>query len=212
VSYTIFNEKPEDYDKWYIKNRPILFSEVETIKKTMGDLGAAAVKVEIGVGTGMIAFHVGINFGIDPAIKALYLAKSKGIDVIQALGENLPLRDNSVDLILLTTTLCFLEKPGDVFKEIIRCLRENGHLLLCFIPKDSLWGKAYEEKARKGHKFYSHARFYSLGEVKELLSKYGFRIIEAYGTLSFDPSEKPKYEPPTSNIQGKGFVCFKATI
>ena len=66
------------------------------------------------------------------------------------------------------------------------------------------------KKGKAGHIFYSHAHFYTLREVEQLLKKCSFRVVAVKSTLSYSSYDKPRVEEPSENPEGKGFVCIKA--
>jgi ubiquinone/menaquinone biosynthesis C-methylase UbiE len=80
----------------------------------------------------------------------LRIAKKRGIQVVRAVGEYLPFRDRFLDYVIMTLTFCFLDNPGDVLKEAWRVLREDGHLGVCIVTRESPWGELYMRKASMG--------------------------------------------------------------
>ena len=205
-SYKIFDEYAEKYDSWYWRN-PILFKcEAETIRS----LKLNGRGLSIGVGSGTLDSQASVDVGIDPSVNMLKLASIRGIDVVRATGEYLPFKDEVFDFTLITVTICFLNSPEKAVLEARRVLRPQGEIAVCIIPKDSSWGKEYMKKARKGHIFYSYARFYTLKEIKQLLEEHSFRVVTIKSTLSYSPHDKPRIEEPSEDPYGKGFVCIKA--
>ncbi len=47
----------------------------------------------------------------------LKLAKERGIQVIQGVGEELPFRDGTFDFVLIVVTFCFVENPVNILRE-----------------------------------------------------------------------------------------------
>ena len=83
-------------------------------------------------------------------------------------------------------------------------------MVICDVVKDSPWGKSYVEKGREGHRFYSHAKLYTVLEMRLMLEEAGFSVTGMTGTLSFSPVENDKLEEPSSSVEGKSFVCLRA--
>ncbi|MHA1723066.1 MAG: class I SAM-dependent methyltransferase [Candidatus Baldrarchaeia archaeon] len=202
----VFDKYAWKYDSWYVKNKEIFECEFRAVKA----LGLSGVGIDVGAGTGVFSVKIGVRVGVDPAINMLRIAKERGLDVVRAVGEYLPFRSGLFDYAVMIVTLCFLDDPDPVLREIWKTIRKNGFLAVCIVPKDSLWGKFYIEKARQGNVFYRYAHFYTINEVKEILEKYDFRIVDCKATLSFSPLDKPRVEKPDSNPSGKGFICVKA--
>ncbi|MEM3833302.1 MAG: class I SAM-dependent methyltransferase [Thermoprotei archaeon] len=167
--------------------------------------------IEVGVGPGFFALAANIDTGLDPSINMLKLAKDRGIDnLILGVGEHMPLRDSTFGSTLIVVTLCFVDDPLTALKESYRVLRRGGYIVTCIIPRDSPWGKYYSDLGVKGHRFYSRAKFYTINEVIEMLEISGFKILDFGGTLSTSPNEAPRVEEPSTDINGKNFICIKA--
>jgi two-component system phosphate regulon sensor histidine kinase PhoR len=162
------------------------------------------------VGTGRFAMHFPNVIGVDPAANALKMAEKRGVKVIQAYGENLPFEDNTFGCILIIATLCFVEDPLKVLKEAKRVLRPDGSIIIGIIPKDSPWGTFYEEKKKKGHPFYSKARFYTFNDVKGMIKESGLAIARIRSTLLQIPDEPKGVEEPVEGyFKGAGFLCLE---
>jgi len=206
MSYEVFDQFSKHYDSWYFLHPEVLESEVQAIKA----LSLNGLGLDVGVGTGIFASRVEVPIGIDASKQMLKISRKRGIQVIRALAERLPFLDEEFDYVLMTVTLCFLDNPETVLKEVYRILRPNGVLVVCIIVRDSPWGQLYVKKAKQGHRFYSYARFYSLLELEELLEKHGFRIVDYKSTLTYSPSSVAVVENPRSNQHQGSFVCAKA--
>ena len=204
--YKVFDEYAERYDSWYRKN-PILF---ECEARVIRQLKLHGKGLSVGVGTGTLDSQAPVDVGIDPSVNMLRFAATYGIKLVRAVGEYLPFKDETFDFTLMTATMCFLKSPEKAIWEIRRVLRRHGEIAICIVPRNSRWGEKYMEKAKKGHIFYKHAHFYTLGEVKQLLKKCFFRVIAVKSALSYSPHDKPRIEEPLKDPEGKGFVCIKA--
>ncbi|MEM2449295.1 MAG: class I SAM-dependent methyltransferase [Candidatus Methanomethylicaceae archaeon] len=202
----VFNEFAEEYDKWYEQNREVFESEC----KLISSLELEGFGIEIGVGTGIFAPFSKISIGIDPAINMLKIAKRRKIEVIRAVGEALPFRNEIFDFVIMITTLPFLRSTEMTLEEIRRILRSKGRVVIVDIPKNSKWGESYEEKKAKGHRFYKYANFYNFEEILELLKKKSFKIEKIKATLRQPPGEVKFVENPEDEFKGHGFVGIKA--
>jgi ubiquinone/menaquinone biosynthesis C-methylase UbiE len=206
MSYKVFERFSEHYDAWYFRHPEILESEIRAIKA----LRLSGLGLDVGVGTGIFAHYVRANVGIDASCKMLRIAKKRGIQVIQALAELLPFPDETFDYALMIVTLCFLDNPKVVLKEVFRVLKHEGILGICIIRKDSPWGQFYIKKAKRGHRFYRYAHFYSLSELEELLKEHHFNVRQYKSTLTYSPSATPVVENPNKDPRIGSFVCIKA--
>jgi len=212
----LFDQYASKYDAWFhgAQGRALFPAELQAIRLLLNQLiprhqQASFPSLEIGVGTGVFAEALGINFGIDPAFGALELAKKRGIKVIQARGETLPFRQETFGCVLLITTLCFLENPIKVLKETARVLKPDGGLILSDIEPNSPWGQFYLEKKKAGHLFYRHAHFYSLNEIKSMLQQVGLEVVGYSSAITQLPTETPSAEGAFEGIvPNASFVCL----
>ena len=204
----VFDRLYQEYDEWYRVNEAIFRSELKVLEefKLMGR------GLDIGVGTGVFASRLGVPYGVDPAVNPLRLSKERGVEVVASVGESLPFRDNVFDYVLMTISICFFKRPLDVLRESARVIRKDGRLVVCFVPRDSQWGKFYESLGRKGHRFYRYARFYTLREIAELLNEAGYRIREIKATLSYPPRSRYIIDDVYDEPRGKGFLCISASL
>ncbi len=203
----VFDRLAHRYDSWYERNRVIAELEVRVVASIL----PKGFGVEVGVGSGYFASKLGVPLGVDPSIHMLRIALARGIEAVQGVGEALPIRTASLDYILIIVTLCFVDNPLQVLKEAARTLKPGGSLITCIVPADSPWGKHYIEMGRKGHPFYSIARFYTVDQVEEMARKAGLKPIETVGILSTPPGKPPNpKEKPTRGARNLGFICIKA--
>ena len=100
--------------------------------------------------------------------------------------------------------------PEEAILETRRVLRSRSEFAVCIVPRDSSWGEEYMKKAKAGHIFYRHARFYNVSELEDMLRRCSFKVVTKKTTLSYPPSANPRIEEPSENLEGKGFVCLKA--
>ncbi len=203
----IFDEYAYRYDTWYSRNKVIAKNELRVVERLVC---RSCWCIEVGVGSGYFASRLRVFFGVDPSISMLYIARSRGVEVIQGVGESLPVRSESLDCAVIIVTLCFADDPAGLILEASRIVKRGGSVIVCIVPKDSAWGRHYIEEARRGHPLYSFARFYSVREVEHLLASKSLRVVRRLATLSFGPNEPPREEEPSSDVEGKGFVCVEA--
>lgn len=208
-SSEVFHERAKEYDSWF--NDSLLFDiETEAVRALAAPLVTPAL--EIGVGPGRFAEALASGFGIDPAFASLQIAANRDIRVCQAIGEELPFCNNSIARVSLFFTLCFVQNPAAVLFESFRVLQKNGQLLLGFVPATSQWGMNLQQKKEDGHPFYEHARFFTIEEVKTLLTKQGFSLKTSVSSLYQAPGSVTQMESPRPGIdKDAGFVVFAAT-
>ena len=202
----LFDQYASRYDEWYSRHPGIAASELDTIRKLMPRSG---VGLEVGVGTGFFASKLGVLFGVDPSIEMLAYAHHRGVWVVQGIGEALPIRSSSLTYVLIVVTLCFADNPDALLKETWRVLMPCGVAITCIVPRDSVWGEYYQQRARSGHPIYAAARFYTLKELEKMALSAGFVVEERLATLTYTPWEEERYEKPSTSVDGRGFVCLR---
>lgn len=210
MNQTPFDALAQKYDSWYdTKGRVAFEVEVAALRPLLS--GLPKPWLEVGVGTGRFAQALNIPVGIDPAGELLKLARRRGVQAIQASGENLPFPAVTFGSVFLLTTWEFLREPAAVLAEIYRVLKPGGMLVNAYLDREGKWAASYIEKGRAGHPLFSHARFYGYEEVRQLTESAGFLIEQVASTLFQGPGETVQIEEPISGYQpGASFVVVLA--
>ncbi len=206
-----FDAHARKYDTWYDTEpgRTLFAMEVDCLRPFIdGD----RPWLEVGVGSGRFARALGTKYGVDPSRPLLEIAKSRGIQVVQGVGEKLPFRSGVLTGVLMALALCFVKDPERVLREAGRVLRPGRRLALGIILKESPWADYYARLGREGHRIYRNARFYSRAEVETMLGRAGFGDL-AYRSALTQPPGLTRY-PPESPVDGyrqdAGFTAIKA--
>jgi len=201
---TVFDQNTLEYDNWFDKHSTAYQSEILALQQAV----PTGVGIEIGVGTGRFAKPLNIKFGVEPSENMAKVAEQRGIKVINAVTENLPIEKNSYDFALMVTTVCFLSDIPKAFSEVHRILKPQGEIILAIIDKNSELGKKYE-KEKSENKFYKDAHFHSTQEITALLQQADFQNFSYWQTLS--KTDKNEIEQPTKGFGKGSFVVIKAT-
>jgi len=93
----------------------------------------------------------------------------KGVPLLLGDAENLPFKENSFDCVALITTLEFIPDPERVVHDALRICR--GKLLLGVLNKYSFLGMKRRLKGMFRRSIFDRARFYSIWELKRLVTK-----------------------------------------
>ena len=173
-----FDRYADRYDGWFDRHRAIYESELRAVRRLL----PAGVGLEVGVGSGRFASPLGVRLGVDPSDRMLEKALGRGVDVVKAVGEVLPVRDSCLDYVLMVTTVCFLDDVVSAFREVYRVLKPGGSVVVGFIDRESMLGRLYNRR-RRDSVFYRVAVFYSVDEVVSMLRKTGFRSFEFVQTI-----------------------------
>ena len=205
-----FDESVADYDAWYDEAGRLVFeTELRALRKVLPSLPGPWL--EVGVGTGRFAQALGIGTGVDIAVKMIEVASQRDTAVLLARGEQLPFGDRCFGAVFLITTMCFLEQPLSVLREVHRVLVPGGKLVLAVMPADSAWTQLYEELKRQGHPLYTHAIFRSYDELVNLIERGDFSVQNTVSTLLQRPDEVTRAESPQTDFRtGAGFAVIVA--
>ncbi len=204
-----FEERFDRYDSWYenFPGKRLFKIELECLKK----IHSGEKSLEIGVGTGRFAEKLGIRYGVDPALNPLKLSKERGILAVCADGRSTPFPDNTFSSVYLIVTICFADRPQELIRESYRILKPGGRIVVGLVPRESKWGTYYQKLRSEGHFFYRFAEFYTVDEVKSMLSRQGFKQISGYSTLYGPPPEGRDNEIVEEKLdEAAGFVCIYA--
>jgi SAM-dependent methyltransferase len=196
-----FEQHAGRYEAWFERHAAAYVSELLALRPFVPLTGRG---LEIGVGSGRFAAPLGVRVGIDPSPAMLAIARSRGIETVQGVAEDLPFADDSFDHAMVVTTLCFVDSPAAMLAQARRVLRPDGRLVIGFIDRDSPIGRGYETH-RAENVFYREARFHSAGEVERLLCSAGFAITDWAQTLSRPLAETRDIEPVR---HGRGAGAF----
>ena len=145
------------------------------------------IVLEIGSGSGLNFPYYKTSkvkkiFALEPDKEMIELArqetKKSSIEItfLQEYAERISLKDNSVDTILLTYSLCTIPDPISALKEMKRVLRSNGSLVYCE------HGMAPESSIRKWQNRLNPINSYFSGgcnlnrDITRLITESGFKI------------------------------------
>ena len=183
------------YDAWFEEEGKLIFAiEVRALQEVLPLL--PKLWLEVGVGSGRFAQALGIETGIDPSVRLLEMAQSRGIKVFRARGEEQFFNEGTFGTVFVIVTICFVDSPIAVLQEARRILKPEGKIVLGLVLRGSPWGKFYQSKKREGHHFYKYATFYSYQEVERLLIDSGFTIEKVVSTLFQAPGDVKEKEAP----------------
>jgi ubiquinone/menaquinone biosynthesis C-methylase UbiE len=180
-----FERYTSRYDEWFEKNRLVYESELQAVRSLLRewDMG-----IEIGVGTGRFAAPLGIEFGIEPSVSMGKIAQRRGINVIRAIAEALPIKGEYFDIVLMITVICFVDEIETALEEVLRILKSGGVVVIGFIDQTSSIAAKYQA-TKSENVFYKEAIFYTPEEVCYHLKKAGFRDITFAQTIFRDLNE-----------------------
>ncbi len=199
-----FDESAIAYDQWFEEHENAYKSELLAIKQFIPE---GKYGLEVGVGTGRFAAKFGIQKAVEPAPRMAEIAKSRGVDVIAGVAENLPFEDKQFDFVLMVAVDCFVDDIEMAYREIARVLKPGGKLIIGLLDKDGAVAQRYETKKAPDN-IYWYAQFYTTEETITMLKKTGFGGFKFCQTLTIlDPLT---VEIPTEGYGKGSFVVISA--
>lgn len=199
-----YNQFSKEYDKWFDEHSNLYQSELLALQSA---LPAEKKGIEIGVGTARFAQPLNIKYGVEPSQAMADLARKRGIEVTEAVAENLPFEAATFDFALMVTVDCFLSDISQAFSEAYRIIKSKGAIIIGMIDKDSPIGQLYEQN-KASSEFYKEATFHSVEEITRLLKMAGFNDFQYQQTLTYPTSTE--IEQPKSGYGKGSFVIIKA--
>lgn len=216
-----FQKEAKDFDFWFSKNKNVFESELLAEKELLPDSENA---VSIGVGSGLFASRLGIKKGVEPSEDMANLARQKGLEVKIGAAEDIPYEDEKFDTVLLSTVLSYCKDPLKALKESFRILKQGGHVIVSFLPREGSYTMLYDLARVHGQfdpdrapehpypvKFIKGANWISIERVKELLQDVGFEDLEYVQSLTRHPRYTDEgIEKPARGYKQGDFVVIRA--
>lgn len=125
-----------------------------------------------------------VPFLIDIDVEGLKIAEKKSIHPVLASGTNIPLKDNSVDIVICLDVVEHIRETNFLLKELDRILKKNGTLVLTtpIADKKLVWFMS-KKKMEEIHKSWGHVKFgYTFKELQYLFegTNLNIKYISSY--------------------------------
>lgn len=192
-----YTPEPTAYRRWY---QTPLGARVDADEKALvfrlADLAAGERVLDIGCGDGNYtepaAARTGWAVGLDRSPEMLHAAARRlggrtGLRWVEGDAAKLPFADTSFDAALVVTVLCFASSPQEIVDEAFRILRPGGRLILGELGRYSFWALARRLRGLAGSRTWRNARFFSTGELRDLLRRAGFVDLTSDATVYYPP-------------------------
>ncbi|MDZ7815622.1 MAG: methyltransferase domain-containing protein [Planctomycetota bacterium] len=180
-----FNRMAHEYDAWF---STAAGAEYDNAEKKMVENALKGSKplpgrkiLEVGCGTGhWCLFFEGLGMevkGIDISGKMIEKARGKNLnaELLEGDAHELPFEDGEFDFTAAITTLEFAKDPEKMLREMYRCTRKGGVVLVGSLNQESPLGKTRAEKLDEPYK---HAEFFSVTQLEEMLENLGLKDVK----------------------------------
>ncbi len=198
-----FQAHTDRYEEWFETFAAAYESEIDALRSLRSESDRS---LEIGVGSGRFAGPLDIEYGLDPAPAMLENAIERDIEVVQGVAETLPFGDDTFDLALIVTAICFVDDVEQTIQEAARVLEPGGTVQLGYIDRDSRVGQHYQAITDE-NPFYRDATFLGTEEVIDVLETVGFEEPAIRQTIFQMPDEMTD---PDESREGYGDGSFVA--
>jgi len=143
--------------------------------------------LDIGGYDGFISYNLNSIFPdckivvVDIDSSGLKTAESHGLNILYASALDLPIQNNSVDIVLCLDLIEHIEDDNKLIKEISRVLKKTGKVILTTpIKRGDLIPLIGEDKMNEIHKKWGHVRKgYGIEQLKTLFQNNELAIIKA---------------------------------
>jgi ubiquinone/menaquinone biosynthesis C-methylase UbiE len=183
----------QHYDEWYARpgGEQALELERKLIKRYLEPRPGERL-LDIGSGTGIHLEwfrDMGLQVtGLDASPYMLERARSRlreSVDFHLGWAEHLPFEDNEFDLATLLNTLEFVNEPEKALAEAFRVTRRR--VVLGVLNKYAFMAINRRLKGLIGDSIYRQARFFSVWELKEMITRILGPTPVRWGTVIFFP-------------------------
>ena len=154
----------EDKHWWYAERRDMLARRVRGLTPGFAlDVGAAA-----GGNTRVLRDHGWTSCAVEYSAGGAEVAAARGLSVVRGDATSLPVRTESVDLVVAYDVLEHIPADKSAVAEIFRALRPGGTFLVAVPCDPKLWS-AHDEAV-------DHVRRYTRQTLGDLLRGAGFTV------------------------------------
>lgn len=190
--------QPEAYERW---RRTTLGSatqtrELEVVFDLAGPLRNQRL-LDVGCGDGIYLVEAArcgaVASGVDISEAMLIVARRRAADagVTVDLGfadaQALPFDDDSFDVVLGITVLCFVSDPQTAVAEMSRVLAPGGRLVIGELGRWNTWAAWRRFRGWLGSTTWRHANFYSARQLTNHLLGAGLQPEQTRGAIYYPP-------------------------
>jgi ubiquinone/menaquinone biosynthesis C-methylase UbiE len=186
-----FGSMAEKYNSWYETAEGSIYDRLEkkAIAKFLPERCEGKKLLDAGCGTGHWSkFFSDKSFtvtGVDLSLSMIEVARNKNIKGASfgiADAHMLPFTENAFDVSAAITTLEFVRDPNIVVREMVRCTKKPGGVVIVGVLNAS--ANINNRRKASGRQPYKTAQFFYPQNLKEILGAYGKTKVK---TTTFVP-------------------------
>ncbi len=199
------------YDRWYAtpdgrKNDLVQKADVFGF---LARGGTGARLLDVGCGTGhwsryfvMLGYAVvAVDVSLEMVRRALD-SPENDVTFLMADAIALPFEDGAFDVAAAMATLEFLGNPQQALREMTRCVRKGGRILIGTLNRSASLNR---QRVAEGREPYISGRLYSPDELRELLSPLGHvRMTASDPDDVFHRQERGRFYRLSSRVNPDG--------
>jgi ubiquinone/menaquinone biosynthesis C-methylase UbiE len=170
--------------------------EVALVLELARDLAGRRV-LDVGTGDGTYACAAAERgarvVAVDPSVDMLDAASRRAreralaIELREGSVQRLPFEDESFDVVVAVTVLCFVENPRLAVHEIVRVLAPGGRLVLGELHRASSWAAWRRIKGWFGSTAWTGVHFWTKRELVALVEHAGLLVEQVRGAVHYPP-------------------------
>lgn len=148
--------------------------------------GDAALAVALAQ-RGALVTGMDVDPGMLAAGRARAAASGVAPDLMQGDIRALPFADDSFDLVLAVTVLCFVDAAAPAVREMARVLRPGGRLVIGELGRWNLWAAKRRMSGWLGSRMWRSATFRTVRALKDLVADAGLAVMTVRGAVYYPP-------------------------
>jgi len=188
----------ESYARWRSRRLGQITDRLEQVL-LLDLLDSVSDKTLLDVGCGDAAFAIEISrrgglvtgLDADPAMIAAARRRTQlnetRLRLLVGRAEQLPINDETFDLVLAVTTLCFVRDAEQAVKEMARVLKPGGRLVIGELGRWSFWSAYRRIRGWLGEPTWRAVRFRTVQDLRSLLSFASLDVITIRRAIHYPP-------------------------